>query len=421
MIIRKSTCFVAFYLGSLLMAPGHSLIEENDHDTTTFAPSLVPPDEIVITNPASLNSAVTKANIQLMASSFGAFKPRVRHYWDESWFYIESDGIAEHEMMTGITAWQQQIPIPQFYYASMTNKDTGNPNVWQIPINPVPAEEPLSLKEHFFRGAVAIGANGVPIFNPIKNDGVTDTVVAGELDNWGGHGGRADDYHYHIAPLHLESVLGKDKPTAFALDGYAIFGLTEPDGSTVVNLDEEAGHEHGELGYHYHAQENYPYIQAAFHGQVSEVDGQVDPQPFASRLRDSGLPLNGAEIVGFSFPAEDEFRLTYRLNSQDYEVNYQLDREAGRVSIQWGSPNGTNEEVYENWMPAETSTATSLSIRKNGIFPILDLSGQADRGITIETSNDLQTWTPGFWLLDETGSLEVEVAPETQKTFFRGR
>ena len=82
----------------------------------------------------------------------------------------------------------------------------------------------MSAKTNFFRGAIALAVNGVPIFNPIKNNGVTDTLIAGELDKWGGHCGRADDYHYHVAPVHLEKLTGKGKPLAFALDGYPIYG-----------------------------------------------------------------------------------------------------------------------------------------------------------------------------------------------------
>ena len=37
----------------------------------------------------------------------------------------------------------------------------------------------MSAKHHFFRGAIALAVNGVPIFNPIKNDGKTDTLLAG--------------------------------------------------------------------------------------------------------------------------------------------------------------------------------------------------------------------------------------------------
>ena len=151
------------------------------------------------------------------------------------YLYIESNGMPEHPMMIGITAWQQQVPLPQPY-----TRD----NAWRIPLNPVPAKEPVSAKENFFRGAIALAANGVPIFNPIKNDGRTDTFLAGELDKYGGDSGRADDYHYHISPLHLQTILGESLPVAYVLDGYPIYGLNEPDGSKVENLDKWNGLAH---------------------------------------------------------------------------------------------------------------------------------------------------------------------------------
>ena len=52
----------------------------------------------------------------LMAESFGAFKPRVRFYWDATTFYEESDNVPDPvrmpNLMVGITSWQQQIPLP---------------------------------------------------------------------------------------------------------------------------------------------------------------------------------------------------------------------------------------------------------------------------------------------------------------------
>ncbi len=78
----------------------------------------------------------------------------------------------DHRMMVGITAWQQQVPIHQPYFGE---------NAWRIPLVPVVAKNPLSAKTHFFRGAIALAANGVPIFNPIKNDGEPIPFL---LANW---------------------------------------------------------------------------------------------------------------------------------------------------------------------------------------------------------------------------------------------
>ena len=136
-----------------------------------------------------------------MARAFEAFvKSRgIQTRWNERFFFVESRGIPDHRMMVGITAWQQQVPLPQPY--------TGE-NSWQIPLHPVPAKKPLSAKNRFLRGAIAIAANGVPIFNPLNNRG-DDAYLFGELDEFGGHCGRADDYHYHIAPVISKKPLGK--------------------------------------------------------------------------------------------------------------------------------------------------------------------------------------------------------------------
>lgn len=165
--------------------------------------------------------AVPQGPAPKQAASFAMFSPKVTTRWDENSLFIESNGLPAHNMMVGITAWQQQVPLPQKYSSD---------NAWRIPLHPVPAKEPQMVKGRFLRGAIAIAANGIPIFNPQNNRGEVSNEI-GELDQWGGHCGRADDYHYHLAPLHLQKVLGKDKPVAYALDGYPIYGLTEPNGS----------------------------------------------------------------------------------------------------------------------------------------------------------------------------------------------
>jgi YHYH protein len=184
------------------------------------------------------------------AAPFLKFAPRVKVTWDDQYLYVQNNGLPDHGMMVGITAWQQQVPLPQPYFGE---------NAWAIPLHPVPAKNPRPIKNDFLRGAIAVGADGIPIFNPQNNRGEISQQI-GELDNWGGHCGRADDYHYHVAPLVLQSVVGKNLPIAYALDGYPIYGLTEPDGSAPADLDEFHGHTTAAFGYHYHASTNYPYL-----------------------------------------------------------------------------------------------------------------------------------------------------------------
>ncbi len=249
-------------------------------------------------------------------ASFQPFAPLVATRHDGSFFYVESSGMPDHRMMVGITAWQQQVPLPQNYRGS---------NAWRVPLFPKPSTAPLSAKDHFFRGAIAIAANGVPIFNPIKNDGVTDTFLAGELDEFGGHGGRADDYHYHLAPLHLQKELGRSLPIAYALDGYAIYGLTEPDGAAAAKLDAFNGHTVPGGLYHYHATKTYPYLNGGFHGEVVERDGQVDPQPRAEPIRPDGEPLRGATVTGFEKVAANIFTLSYAYRGETRKIHYTIE------------------------------------------------------------------------------------------------
>ena len=107
-------------------------------------------------------------------------------------------------MGVGINSWQEQVAIPQNY--------TGD-NSWRIPLNPVMADNPLDTSVNLFRGAIAIAVNGIPIFNAVNNRGV-NAYEAGELDNWGGHFGKGDDYHYHLIPTHLEETVGTEQPLA---------------------------------------------------------------------------------------------------------------------------------------------------------------------------------------------------------------
>lgn len=271
-------------------------------------------------------------------SAFTPFKPNVYTRWDATYFYVESRGIPNHEMMTGITGWQQQFPTPQCY--------TDN-NAWSIPLNPVIATTPVPVSaQHFTRGAIALAINGVPIFNPYTNTGV-DAYLDGQLDIFGGHCGRADDYHYHIAPLQLYSQTTATLPIAFALDGIAIYGNTEPDGSPMQTLDANHGH-YGTNGvYHYHGTATAPYMIANMVGQVTEDNTmQIIPQATASPFRPAGTPLQGAVITGCTPNATSNgYTLTYTLNNQNYSVEYSW-TSTGLYTFNFISPTGTTTSTY---------------------------------------------------------------------------
>ncbi len=280
-------------------------------------------------------AAANAANAPAVAKPFLAF-PRLELKWDKDFLFVGSNGLPDHGMMVGITAWQQQVPLPQNY--------TGD-NAWRIPLHPVPAKTPAIVEGHFLRGAIALGVNGIPIFNPQNNRGEVSYEI-GELDQWGGHCGRADDYHYHITPLHLQAAVGKGMPVAYALDGYPIYGLTEPDGSPIGRLDECHGHENAKVGYHYHASTKRPYLQSAFHGVVVEADGQVDPQPRAQGVRPDTAPLRGAEITGFESAGSNGYKLSYQVGGEKRSISYRINGD-GTYPFEFNNGrSGIVKEVY---------------------------------------------------------------------------
>ncbi|MDY3552223.1 YHYH protein [Gemmata sp. JC717] len=276
---------------------------------------------------------------------FEPFKDKLQYRSDDTWFYVGSNGMPDHPMMVGITAWQQQVPIPQAY--------TGR-NAWQIPLVPKLSDRPVSAKKELFRGAIALAVNGVPIFNPIKNDGRTDTFLAGELDEYGGHCGRADDYHYHTAPVHLEKVVGKGNPIGYALDGFPLYGLTDADGKVPNDLDEFNGRtEKG--GYRYYSTKKYPYVNGGLRGVVTVRDDQVDPQPRAYSPRPALTPLRGAKITAFE---RDDAKKTAT-------VRYEQGGKAGSVKYT-ATAEGYQFEFTE---PGGTTTTETYKARDDGKRP----------------------------------------------------
>ncbi len=272
------------------------------------------------TNTTTTSTFIPKTTSTFIDSAYTAFKPAVSTSFDNTYFYVASNGIPNHNMMIGITNWQQQVPISQAYSGS---------NSWSIPLQPAYATTPLSTKSNFMKGAVAIAVNGIPIFNALNNRG-EDALKIGELDNWGGHCGKGDDYHYHAAPLHLSTLNGL-KPIAFALDGFSVYGAKEPDGSSMSSLDSCHGHITTGSVYHYHGTTDYPYVVGAMKGKVTldpsttAPENQIIPQAFTKPVRPATTPLNGASITDFVAVGTNGYLLTYKIGTKNGYVKYSWD------------------------------------------------------------------------------------------------
>ena len=191
---------------------------------------------------------------------------------DSSYAYVSAGGMATHAMMNGIVASNLQMPLEQNFYGA---------NGWKIPLNPAIANATTTAVD----GPIGVAINGVPIFNPCKQGGCQngDTKVLGELDICNGHAGRADDYHYHAAPTCM--MAGKSAsywdthPVGWALDGFAIFGYNNADG-TVATRDGTCGGNTSAVsnapsGYSYHVTDASPYVLSCFKGTPSpDLAGQ---------------------------------------------------------------------------------------------------------------------------------------------------
>ncbi len=254
---------------------------------------------------------------------------------DASYAYIAATGLATHSMMDGITATNLQVPIAQNFFGS---------NAWRIPLNPAVAASTTSAVD----GPIGVAINGVPIFNPCKQGGCQngDTKALGELDLCNGHAGRADDYHYHAAPVCLmagrPASYWDTHPLGWALDGFAIFGYNNADG-TLAARDGFCGGNTSSVpnapaGYSYHVTDAAPYVLSCFRGTPSpDLAGQgakYSPlrQPPVTPFAVSGLslgtdPVDGWQVLQFgsarSFTTTETGSDSYANAPGSYRVRYQ--------------------------------------------------------------------------------------------------
>ena len=108
-----------------------------------------------------------------------------------------------------------------------------------------------------------MATNGVPIY-PFSNNRGESVWDSCEADYCNAHSGRGEDYHYHGDPFGPKCMydktdyVKKDKHpplVGWAADGYPIYGryIKKGDKGQRKDLDECNGHDHDNLGYHYHA------------------------------------------------------------------------------------------------------------------------------------------------------------------------
>lgn len=291
----KQYTFTVYALSS---APNLSALSPSQVTGAALAAALQPVTIASAALTVGVNRTVAMINCGYLRSSIAGYRTSNSldltcdsTYGAFSTFAIQS----KHAMMNGIVATNQQVPIPQNF--------TGT-NAWHIPLVPQVATTKTSAVD----GPIGIAVNGVPIFNPCKQGGCTspgggDTKVLGELDLCNGHAGRADDYHYHAAPICMMADQGTaywdTHPLGWALDGYAIFGYRNPDGTTATR-DATCGgntltHPNAPTGYAYHVTDVSPYVLSCFYG-VPSPDLANQGSKY-SPIRPPGVPMAASAMT----------------------------------------------------------------------------------------------------------------------------
>ena len=274
-----------------------------------------PQEPVVIAVPSIKESVDSKACAIVQASVSDSGFTEVVVTCDESHAYLVSDTYPDHELMTGITGTNEQIPVP------------APGNAAPIPLAPKMAAEKTSID-----AALGIAINGVPIYDysaqgdlDLDNyDAKMDTLALGQLDVCGGHAGRGDDYHYHAKPICMIDTIENANATTilgWGYDGYPLFGDENPDGSAIKkgSLDVCNGQADGSFGYRYHTSEEPPYIFQCLVGEVdTTILPRVSPMRGAFIRSDLNPPRGGVENLQHSETADGTRTMTYSYQGEDY-------------------------------------------------------------------------------------------------------
>ena len=237
---------------------------------------------------------------------------------------ITSDTYPDHELMTGITGTNEQVPVPADYGAP-------------IILMPTLDDTPLTRD-----AALGVAVNGVPIYDYTGGGEMAeadlahhqaqhDTFQTGQLDVCGGHAGRGDDYHYHVKPTcMIEQMANREANPiiGWAFDGFPIYGDDNPDGSTIAagDLDVCNGQPDDTFGYRYHTSEGPPYIVQCLMGDVPDFDRLPRVRPLEAAdgagAAPGRPPQGGVENLIYTQDPNGGGSMTYAYQGEDFYIRY---------------------------------------------------------------------------------------------------
>ncbi|MEL6609414.1 MAG: YHYH protein [Pseudomonadota bacterium] len=237
---------------------------------------------------------------------------------------LTSDTYPDHDMMTGIVATNEQVPVPADYAA------------------PVLLEPELGTTPLTRDAALGVAVNGVPIYDYTGGGEMTqddlahyqarhDTLQTQQLDICGGHAGRGDDYHYHVAPTCMIAQMANQGPDAiigWAFDGFPIYGDLNPDGTEIAagDLDVCNGQPDPIYGYRYHTSAEAPYIVQCLMGVVADFDDLPRVRPLSATSGGGAAPgrppQGGVDGLVFTQSPGGSRSMDYSYQGEDYYIRY---------------------------------------------------------------------------------------------------
>lgn len=158
---------------------------------------------------------------------------------------------------------------------------------YTFPESPQIADEPSCLSV----GPIGVALSGAVFLHALSSS-VMDAVAIALYDECEGHPDSQSVYHYHHGSPCIYTGPEGDHSTlaGYALDGFGIYGPRGEGGVTVTNDDLDECHGHsgpmtlldgiGATGYHYHLNEEFPYILGCYRGTVqTQESGPGGPGP----------------------------------------------------------------------------------------------------------------------------------------------
>lgn len=304
-----------FVLSSTQMANGGDLPPRDANEASRPKPApFIQPD-------LSVNIDSPRCDAIRGSISDAGFNKSVTVTCNEAYAYVVSSTYPDHEVMTGITGTNEQIPVPAIGYAA------------PIKLSPKKADTVTTID-----AAVGVAVNGVPIYDYSSQgeldvstyDAKHDTLALGQLDICGGHSGRGDDYHYHVAPTCMIDAMknkGDDAIIGWGYDGYPLYGDKNPDGTEIAAgaLDACNGQADDKFGYRYQTSATPPYIIQCL---VGEVDTSKLPRvsPLSGdtqKIRaDQRPPQGGVENLKHTASEDGSRTMTYSYQGEEYFTTY---------------------------------------------------------------------------------------------------